>query len=807
MRAEGGSPNLINGVSRQAPEVRLPSQLEESVNQFPTVTRNLVPRNPAILKGRTLGAPAANTKFHIIDRDVTERYVVRMSPSGIVVHDFAGFAKTVNSPNGIGYLSGVTDFSDYEALTVADYTFIVNKKKVVAQAAAAAPALEKSALLHVGSGEYHTKYSVTLNGTVVAAYTTNGGPSASEDEIRRAERQATPAAIAQYLALGTLVTPNGGAAPGNEYLGDAILGPTLATLDPAVWQVTLIDNVVYLKNLAGADFTISVSAEGRGEDAFRAHKGFVRDFAKLPRKAPVGFTIKVAGSDDTQWDDYWVKFEQGTNDGLGRWKECVGAGEKLGIDKATMPHVLVRESDGTFTFRQGTWADREVGDSFTNDWPSFVGQTVNNVAFSKNRLGILSGENVVFSRVGEFFNFFRETILTTLDTDPIDEAISYEDTSYAYHSASLAGELIVFTSSIPFRMKGGEVFSQKSASFVPTLSNKSSPKVRPIACGNRMFFVNDTDSGAFVHEFVNIQDETLQEAPSINEHCYGYVPTGVFMMDGDEDLKLLAMVSSADPATIYTYKWLWIGQNKAQSAWQKWVLPANVKAIKFVGEELVVIVSDGASVEHLGINCHEAWSDNKPAVLLLDRRVTVSGTYNAGTDRTTFALPYSAAGAVAMLTTGNTFGTQLDVVSSTGTSLVVSGNYSGQSVYVGFPYQAYGVMSPFIVREKTRDGTGGNAVPGVELKVASMRFDTGPSVGLNVTLTRSYRPAFVHRLSAAIVGTKTSTLGSLIVGKLAKALSIMAPADDVSIRFENSGPYPYSILSYKWTGGAYPKGY
>ncbi|ESX98706.1 hypothetical protein [Mesorhizobium sp. LNJC405B00] len=805
MRAEGGSPNLINGVSRQAPEVRLPSQLEESVNQFPTVTRNLVPRNPAILKGRTLGAPAANTKFHIIDRDETERYVVRMSPSGIVVHDFAGFAKTVNSPNGIGYLSGVTDFADYEAMTVADYTFIVNKKKVVAQAAATAPALEKSALLHVASGEYHTKYSIVLNGTEVATYTTNGGPQGSEDEIRRAERQVTPAAIAQCLATGTLAYPNF-STPADEFRGDAVFTGGLQTLNPAVWQVTLIDNVIYLKNLTGADFTITVAAEGR-ETAFRCHKGFVKDFADLPRKAPVGFTLKVAGSDDTSWDDYWVQFQQGTNDGLGRWKECVGAGEKLGMDKSTMPHVLVRESDGTFTFRQGTWDNRAVGDSFTNDWPSFVGQTINNVAFSKNRLGILSGENVVFSRVGEFFNFFRETILTSLDTDPIDEAISYEDTSYAYHSASLAGELIVFTSSIPFRMKGGEVFSQKSASFVPTLSNKSSPKVRPIACGNRMFFVNDTDSGAFVHEFVNIQDETLQEAPSINEHCYGYVPTGVFMMDGDEDLKLLAMVSSADPATIYTYKWLWIGQNKAQSAWQKWVLPANVKAMKFVGEELVVIVSDGASVEHLGINCHEAWSDNKPAVLLLDRRVTVSGTYNAGTDRTTFALPYSAAGAVAMLTTGNTFGTQLDVVSSTGTSLVVSGNYSGQSVYVGFPYQAYGIMSPFIVREKTRDGTGGNAVPGVELKVASMRFDTGPSVGLNVTLTRSYRPAFVHRLSAAIVGTKTSTLGSLIVGKLAKALSIMAPADDVSIRFENSGPYPYAILSYKWTGGAYPKGY
>jgi hypothetical protein len=759
------------------------------------------------MKGRVAGAPAANTKFHLIERDAIERYAVRVSPSGVTVHDLAGTAKTVATPNGIGYLSGVSDFSDYEMITVADTTFITNKKKVVAQAATTSAALEKSALLHVASGEYHTKYSVTLNGTEVASYTTNGGPSGSEDEIRRAERQATPAAIAQYLALGTLVTPNGAAAPGNEFLGDAILGGTLATLNPAVWQVTLIDNVIYLKNLAGTDFTISVTAEGRGETAFRAHKGFVKDFAQLPRKAVVGFTLKVAGSDDTDYDDYWVSFQKGTNDGEGRWKECLGAGEKLGMDKTTMPHVLVREANGTFTFRQGDWADRAVGDSVTNDWPSFVGSAINGFAFTKNRLGMFSGENCVFSRVGEFFNFFRETILTTLDTDPIDQAISFEDVSTINHAVNINSELILFTTSIPFKVAGGEVFSQKTVSFAPTLANKSSSRARPVACGNRLFFINDVPTGVFVHEFENVQDETIQVAPTINEHCHGYVPGGVFLLDGDDDLKMLAMVSDADPAAIYTYKWLFIGQNKAQSAWQKWTLPANVKALKFIGEELVVVVSDGTAVEHLGINCHEAWSDSKPAVLLLDRRVTVTGTYNSGTDQTTYALPYPAAGAVAVLNTGTDFGTMPTVVSSAGTSLVVQGNYAGLSTYVGFTYQAWGEMSPFVMREQTRDGNAGNAVPGVELKIASMRFDTGPSVGLDVTLTRKYRNVYVHRLAAALVGTKTSTLGSLIVGKLARSLSIMAAADDVTIRFENSGPYPYAILSYRWTGGAYPKGY
>ena len=33
--------------------------------------------------------------------------------------------------------------------------------------------------------------------------------------------------------------------------------------------------------------------------------------------------------------------------------------------------------------------------------------TINNLTFYKNRLGILSEENVVFSENGEFYNFFK----------------------------------------------------------------------------------------------------------------------------------------------------------------------------------------------------------------------------------------------------------------------------------------------------------------------------------------------------------------------------------------------------------------
>ena len=76
-----------------------------------------------------------------------------------------------------------------------------------------------------------------------------------------------------------------------------------------------------------------------------------------------------------------------------------------------------------------------------------------------------------------------------------------------------------------------------------------------------------------------------------------------------------------------------------------------------------------------------------------------------------------------------------------------------------------------------------------------------------MTVDRDYRTPVNYALAASLIGTKTSTIGSLVVGRINKSLSIMAKSSDVRIKFGNIGPYPYSVLSYGWTGDAKQVGY
>ena len=51
-----------------------------------------------------------------------------------------------------------------------------------------------------------------------------------------------------------------------------------------------------------------------------------------------------------------------------------------------MPHQLVRQANGTFTFSEVAWNERIVGDDETNPFPSFVDHEITSIFFYRNRM-------------------------------------------------------------------------------------------------------------------------------------------------------------------------------------------------------------------------------------------------------------------------------------------------------------------------------------------------------------------------------------------------------------------------------------
>jgi hypothetical protein len=101
------------------------------------------------------------------------------------------------------------------------------------------------------------------------------------------------------------------------------------------------------------DFAITAKGGSTGT-SIDAYKGSVTSVAQLPKQFINNLKIKVAGSAESGADDYWVIFKtsDNTGSGTGTWEETVGPGVVFDFNEETMPHVIIREANGTFTYRQ-----------------------------------------------------------------------------------------------------------------------------------------------------------------------------------------------------------------------------------------------------------------------------------------------------------------------------------------------------------------------------------------------------------------------------------------------------------------------
>lgn len=130
-------PNFFGGVSQQASPSRHISQCTSLVNADPSIADGLGKRAPTEhIAALVSAAHPANSFVHFINRDSTNQFVLVISTGAIYVYDMAGVAQTILAPDGTGYLTSSNPQEQLAAVTVADYTFIVNKTVAVALSAA-----------------------------------------------------------------------------------------------------------------------------------------------------------------------------------------------------------------------------------------------------------------------------------------------------------------------------------------------------------------------------------------------------------------------------------------------------------------------------------------------------------------------------------------------------------------------------------------------------------------------------------------------------------------------------------------------
>ena len=861
-------PNLINGVSQQPAALRLASQAEQVVNCMPSPVEGLKKRPPSYNIGKLFSGTAGTGRpfTTIVDRDGTIQYLVLILDNDIKVFGLDGSVKTLATPDGTSYLNiNGEPSSTFRVASVADYTFIVNREKTVAMAADLSPTWGTKSMVFVKSVDYSTTYKVKVNSTEVS-YTTAAVGGTVPDSVTVASQLAgllatsaiNPVAVTLTTnSSGTTTTANFASTTGvavGQYLTDAaghipkgarvtavtatqvtfapaasaaIQNNDAVTFRTATFVIDSVDYIVRIEKADGGAYTMSAT-DTRTSEGIIGIKGSVGSLSNLPTRADHGFIVEIQGSAATRTDDYYVKFETNAGSGFGEgvWKETVAPGIVYKFDATTMPHVLVRESNGTFTFKKFDWSARVAGDVTTAPNPSFVGSTIQNVNLFRNRLALLADENVILSAADSYDRFWPETVQTVVDSDPIDLTTGGREINFLVSSLAFANVLLLFSRHGQFRLDSGTssglALTPKTATITPVTSFEMVDTVDPVGVGRTIYFSVPKGDFTGLREFflpdasgpVPISEEVTSSVPR-------FVPKNLCTLVATTSEETILAISKDQPKRVYLYKFFFQDDTKLQSAWSYW----EVKGAKtIIGADLidsdlylVVEYSDGVYLEKVVMRPENV--DTGTAIeVLLDRKITeasctVALTNPAGLDvQSTITLPYPIAATSTMVVVGRYFagntvqhGQVITPISQTLTggaggngTLVVRGNLTNAKFYVGELYDMLYEFSTQYLKEQPPGG--GIAVvggPRLQLRSWTMIFDQTSHFEIKVTprgrTTYTYPYNGIHPGDGDLLGSPGISTSKFRV-------PVMTQNIDAKIQIASGSALPCRLQSAEWEG-------
>jgi len=681
-----------------------------------------------------------------------------------------------------GYLKDATP-ADIELLTLNDYTFVLNKNKQVALKATTSPAKPNEAFVVVkvvGTGHYRIK----LDGVERATY--NAGSGGDVDAI---------------------ITD----------LASDIDGQTF---DGKTYTAVVVGPGIYISCTAA--FTIDVVG-GPFENALFAFQESTASVNDLPISCKDGYVVRIVNSSDINVDDMYVQFvsDGGATYGVGVWEETVAPGIQYEFDELTMPHQLVRQADGSFTFGPAVWEDRIVGDAETNPNPSFVGTTISNLFFYRNRLGMVSNESIVLSRAGDYFNFWATTALTVTDDDPIDISASATKPVFLKHVQPTSVGLVLFGETEQFLLTtDSDILSPKTSKINTLSSYDCDGTVASISLGTTIGFISKSTLYTNLLELYDINNSAPPLMYDQTKIVPELIPQTIDSMIASPALSLISMATTGSD-TIYQYRFFQQGSDRKASTWYKWKMTGTVLDQFFDSSTFYAITTDGTNVSVVSLELTQ--SDEAGLLTLptgertdvcLDMwNVNPYRSYTSGTDTTRVYLPFDhiSGKTISVLVLGGYIGGSggataesvgailyPTVQGASGAYYVdIDGDYRGRNLLIGYIYDMEVVLPKFYVVTSKTDSSSSDYTSNLILHRLQVSTGLSGPVKYKINITG------ISEWNNVIEAPQPYNYELNNVTLTAEAIHtvpIYQRNNNLSVSIIGDTPFPVSILGIDWEG-------
>ena len=758
-------PGLYNGVSEQSSPLRLPNQMTEQINMTSSVVNGVSKRQGAkwlkTLEFSNIGENSLLFPFRDSEgRDYLVCFNAKLPDTPIEVWLLG---ETIEKCDVLrydtGYLGDVKNpRNEVRCAAISDYIMVVNRNRkceLSTSSADRSPEGTPYVLCWVKRGLTSTTY--TLGGI---SYTTAASTSTTNFSTKT---------IAEELVKG-------------------------------ITGATLIGNSVI--RISGSQGYIDgiVCSDSYGNQAMTMIKGVARKEEDLPPAAKDGDLVEITGEKEDTLTGYYVKWSDADN----MWVECTGPGIVNAFNADTLPHQLIRTDVTQFEFRPAVrddvanrpgWEPRKAGDEISAPAPSFIGNKIRDVFYHKNRLGFLSGQNLILSCPNDYFNFFPASAATTLDTDPTDRAIGFNEPVYPEFAVPYKEDLLLFSRNRQFLVSSGtEIFTGETAMIDLMSEYPCSTVVRPLNLESSLVFLSDVTGSTLVREYF-IQADSMQcSAADITAHIPEYLPDGMTQAVAMPNTTMLLLFSPERPKELFVYRYFWSGNEKPQSSWSRFSFPFTILGMAEFDEVVFLLgkLSDTGGVElfRFDPNGREDW--------LFDGWCSPSRrNYDSRKFQTTLTFPYdipegSAVKAVQILEDGSCYWSFIELA-RTSRMLTLSGDLSKGTVILGIPFESSFTLSELFL---SADGNTGMLPGRLQLRTLLLSFtNTG---NFRIEVTYPGRETMIHNYTGVVLGE--AMLAGMSLRSERRRFAMLGNSAKLKIKIINDGILPSTFDSLSFEG-------
>lgn len=836
-KVSGAYKSLVRGVSQQVPEERLPGQHTEQVNMLSDPVRGLVRRpgtvnicegGGGVASGVNVADWQTDLSTHFASRDIvldTREFTVHTRRPGltgpavpVVMLERGGALDGESIPTSLTPGAAALLNAGVVGHAVVGRFLLLAHTSTIAYVADPQwdnAANNRIAVAHVRTGNYSRTYTLRLKVTggteLLASYTTPTAsyqgvldtsdiPADATDYQKQVNDRvnAYQAAVTQWLGTAAAaIQPQAVAQALVAAANAAGFGAALGT------PVTRSGSVLNLSAVGAVTIETLRADDGGDGSSLRLTWKTVEDAAFLPPLGVVGQVMRVQPKDDGEV--YYLKATS-TATGLQPvvWQEAAGVSGVISSPFC----VAVLHNDVLYIAENATAlqaqldtaaasitvppiAERNTGDEDSNALPYFAGRAITYIGVFQDRLALASGPVMNFSRIGDYFNFFKATVLTSKDDDPVEVYSTGSENDVIRHGVFFDRNLVLFGDKQQYPLSGKVPLTPATATMIQSSSHKDATVVRPISQGDLVFYSKVDDQSVNVYQIAvgNVDDTT--NSTEVTQQLDTYITGTPLDMLGLSMPNTVVIRTDAAPHSLFILRYLdTLSQERVLESWSRWDFsPA-----------LGPIVGIGAHKDRLRITYARSNAAGTSLYLAVDEAFMVPGQQLRPHLDSLRPEPVAAA-SPAWHAMWCAFGSSPGAaqkwqgIRSNDSAQLFAEVGTGPGCWAGVPFDAYATLTSPYPRDRSDAviSTGRTTVAQLVISYAN----TG---ALDVFIDSPYEQASALRFVGNVIGSDTNRVGEISLQRGVQSAVIGREVRDYSASIRAIDWYPMSVTAIDWVG-------